>query len=239
MYRGMGRNELRMILAALAGFTLAFMVFEGSKSQAVPRADRNRIERIEPGRLTATPRPTPVALDATPPPRQAALPSPAPTPLIVPSPTPSLAMRLDGRLDLNRATHEDLLTLPGIGETRAQAILADRERLGPFPSVAALDRVEGFGEKAVERLAPLLWVYEDPDAPAPAGSAAASVAPVRINVARAEELETLAGIGPVLANRIIAFRAANGPFRGPTDLMTVPGIGPALIERNAGRLRYD
>ena len=55
---------------------------------------------------------------------------------------------------------------------------------------------------------------------------------VRLNMndATARELEELPGIGPVLAERIIAWREENGPFSGPEDLMAVAGVGPATYE---------
>lgn len=48
---------------------------------------------------------------------------------------------------------------------------------------------------------------------------------VRINDADAATLETLPGVGPVLAGSIIAHRADFGPFRTIEDLLDVPGIG--------------
>ncbi|MBM3285878.1 MAG: helix-hairpin-helix domain-containing protein [Candidatus Eisenbacteria bacterium] len=49
---------------------------------------------------------------------------------------------------------------------------------------------------------------------------------VRINDAGAQDLVRLPRIGPRLAERIIATRARQGPFRSAADLMRVPGIGP-------------
>lgn len=46
--------------------------------------------------------------------------------------------------------------------------------------------------------------------------------PVHINTASAEELCALKGVGPKLAEKIIAFREASGPFRTPEDLQKVP-----------------
>lgn len=54
---------------------------------------------------------------------------------------------------------------------------------------------------------------------------------ININTASAAELELLPGIGPVLAQRIIADRDANGQFRNLDDLQRVRGIGPRTIER--------
>jgi competence protein ComEA len=57
-----------------------------------------------------------------------------------------------------------------------------------------------------------------------AGAAAAG-GPVDINTAGSTDLETLPGIGPALAARIISHREQHGPFREPGDLRDVSGIG--------------
>ena len=54
--------------------------------------------------------------------------------------------------------------------------------------------------------------------------------PLDMNRATAEQLDELPGIGPALAERILTFRAENGPYAGPEDLQAVPGIGPAIWE---------
>lgn len=55
--------------------------------------------------------------------------------------------------------------------------------------------------------------------------------PININTASAADLETLPGIGPVYAQRIIAYREASGPFSDPAQIMQVEGIGRARYER--------
>lgn len=52
---------------------------------------------------------------------------------------------------------------------------------------------------------------------------------VNINSATAAELQELPGIGPVMADRILEFRASHGPFQVIDDLQSVPGIGPAIM----------
>lgn len=59
---------------------------------------------------------------------------------------------------------------------------------------------------------------------------------VDLNQATAEELETLAGIGPSLAQRIVAYREEQGNFRSPDELTAVPGIGRAAYEQLTDRL---
>lgn len=66
--------------------------------------------------------------------------------------------------------------------------------------------------------------------------AGVAAGPVDINHASAEELDTVPGIGPALAQRIVAFREANGPFARVEDLTRVPGIGPKTLESMRGWL---
>ena len=53
---------------------------------------------------------------------------------------------------------------------------------------------------------------------------------VNVNTATAEELETLTGIGPSLAQAIIDYRAEHGDFTAAEDLLNVKGIGEAKLE---------
>jgi len=56
------------------------------------------------------------------------------------------------KVDINLATQAELETLPGIGPARAQAILAYRDKHGPFADLFALGRVPGIGRKLAEKL---------------------------------------------------------------------------------------
>ncbi len=53
---------------------------------------------------------------------------------------------------------------------------------------------------------------------------------VDINTATQEELESLPGIGPTLARRIIDYRQANGPFASIEAIQDVEGIGPGIFK---------
>jgi competence protein ComEA len=56
------------------------------------------------------------------------------------------------------------------------------------------------------------------------------IGPIDINQATQIELESLPGIGPVIAQRIIAYRDENGPFTTAEAIQNVAGIGPATFE---------
>lgn len=55
--------------------------------------------------------------------------------------------------------------------------------------------------------------------------------PVMLNSATSEQLESLPGIGPSLAQQIITYRDTQGPFTSVDQLNDVPGIGPAKLEQ--------
>ncbi len=61
--------------------------------------------------------------------------------------------------------------------------------------------------------------------------------PIMINRATVKEFESLDGIGPVLAGRIVAFRKENGPFSTIEDLLKVPGIGSNTFAKFKEKLR--
>jgi competence protein ComEA len=66
--------------------------------------------------------------------------------------------RLTGVVNINTASVEELQLLPGIGEARARAVVALREKRGGFKRVDELLDVKGIGEPSLARLRPHLAV---------------------------------------------------------------------------------
>jgi competence protein ComEA len=71
----------------------------------------------------------------------------------------------------------------------------------------------------------------------PQRAKAKQTGPIALNRASAKELESLDGIGPVLAARIVAYRKVNGPFLNVEDLLKVSGIGTAKFGQFKEKLR--
>jgi competence protein ComEA len=87
---------------------------------------------------------------------------------------PGSGVMADGRVILNVASEEELTRLPGIGPSRARAIVALRQRLAKFRAVEDLLRVKGIGRKTLRRIKPNVVldrpaVTADLGLPGPAG----------------------------------------------------------------------
>jgi competence protein ComEA len=152
---------------------------------------------------------------------------------------------LDLRIDLNRADHAQLLQLPGVGEALVKRIEEYRRERKGFRSVDELRKVGGIGPALLERMRPYLYVEVDESevakpTPAPIAKQPPPAAGskrkdggeelIDVNTATAAQLQTLPGIGPKMAERILDARARQ-PFRTVEDLRRVSGIGPKTLER--------
>jgi competence protein ComEA len=155
------------------------------------------------------------AMEPLPPPAAAA-PLPAP-----PSPSPAgVVVDVGGRV-----RHPGLVTLPA-GARVADAVHAAGGALRPGDL-----RLVDLAARVTDGQLLLIGV----SGAAAAGSAptasdgSATTGPVNLNTATATDLDALPGIGPVLAQRIIDWRSANGGFRSVDDLNEVSGIGDAIF----------
>lgn len=66
--------------------------------------------------------------------------------------------------------------------------------------------------------------------PVDAGASSVPGGPVHLNTATLEQLDTLPGVGPVTAEKILAYRDEHGAFQSIDELDAVSGIGPARLE---------
>jgi competence protein ComEA len=152
-------------------------------------------------------------------------------------------------VNVNSASQSELETLPGIGPSKAAAIIEYRNTHGAFTSLSGLDAVPGIGPATLSNIGPLVEfgeAGEAPSQPAPAeeppassssssgssgggASSGSSGGAVNVNTASASELQTLPGIGASKAQAILDDRNANGPFASCSDLQRVTGIGPATV----------
>jgi competence protein ComEA len=66
--------------------------------------------------------------------------------------TANISKDEEGKINLNQATKEELMTLSGVGEKKAEKIIEYREENGSFKTIEDLKNVNGFGEKSFESL---------------------------------------------------------------------------------------
>jgi len=122
---------------------------------------------------------------------------------------------------------------PGVISLPAGAIVAEAiDRAGGTTTQAdteALNLASGVrdGERIVvpERIA-----VSQTEAGQPAPAIPSNSTLISLNSASAAELDLLPGIGPSLANAIVSYRQAHGPFQAVEQLLDVPGIGPSKLE---------
>jgi competence protein ComEA len=158
------------------------------------------------------------------------------------------------RVDMDKADAAELDRLPRVGRELARRIVAEREARGPFGGLEGLRRVPGFGPamlRGLERTATFSGVArvvaevstggpgagEGPGSRRSAPGPACGSGPIEVNAATAAQLDCVPGVGPALAERILADRRLRGPYGRVEDLDRVPGIGKRLVERLRPLLR--
>ena len=149
---------------------------------------------------------------------------------LIPPPTPApLRVHISGAVN-----HPGVYSLPQ-GSIVQQAI----EAAGGSLAEADLERIN-----LAESLEDGQQIHVPSQTQAPTDPRTTSPSPptaglVNINTATAPELELLPGIGPSLAQGIVAYREAHGLFREIEDLLDVPGIGPAKLEQIRGLVTVE
>ena len=145
--------------------------------------------------------------------------------------TPPVASPPPASVAPERATDIDVhvagwVSNPGVVTVAEGSIVAD--------AVAAAGGMRpGAAADAVNLAAALVSgqqvVVPGPDSGERPSSAAGPEGLISLNQATEAELESLPGVGPVLAGRIVAHRESQGPFQEVEDLLRVPGIGEAKL----------
>lgn len=141
------------------------------------------------------------------------------------------------KVDVNKATFAQLEKIPGIGPDMAKKIIDQRKELGSYKNVDQILQIKGIGPKTIEKIAPYLTIDGKPlGTGSSTSSKSSTLAPgtkININTASRSELDKLPGVGPKTADSIIEYRKANGPFKKPSDIKKVKGIGEKTYQKMA------
>lgn len=162
------------------------------------------------------------------------------------------------KVNINTAPLEELMTLPKIGTVTSKRITEYRKIYGGFKSIKEITKVKGIGPKIFEEIKEMITVGNIPSGsikvkgksvrvqewnPKPIlkedigsitvkGSAnLQQKLKIDLNTASAEEIDTLPGIGPIIANRIIEYRKTHGIFQTIEEITNVKGIGVKTFEK--------
>ena len=155
------------------------------------------------------------------------------------------------QIDINRATEEELMTLPGINRQTARNIIEYRKQIGAYKRVEDLALVSGVGATKLTHIRMEICVgrkrTSQNSSPNSSKldlslqddvSRSSSKSQVRqnsmyhkvnINTSNVFQLMKVPGLTQTLAENISAYRDRKGPFRRIDDLVKIRGIKPALL----------
>uniref|UniRef100_A0A1B6JDK5 Endonuclease/exonuclease/phosphatase family domain-containing protein 1 n=1 Tax=Homalodisca liturata TaxID=320908 RepID=A0A1B6JDK5_9HEMI len=145
------------------------------------------------------------------------------------------------QLNVNTATAEELMTLPGVTRTIAQNIVDYRQAIGRYNKVEDLALVTGVGAEKLSIIRPEICVHrrktnsnassraQSLDSLASSEGSPRPPPPVDVNSANVFLLMTLRGVSQELAANIVDYRERRGPFNTADDLLKVRGMNSWLL----------
>ncbi|XP_069510112.1 endonuclease/exonuclease/phosphatase family domain-containing protein 1-like [Ambystoma mexicanum] len=138
------------------------------------------------------------------------------------------------QVNLNMASEEELMTLPGVSRGMAHSIAVYRHRIGGFRKVEDLALVAGFGAEKMQQLRSEICVGCVQPASRPIQSSCwdlPSSTKVNLNTASMAELLRLGCLSEELAQAILSYRTGHGAFRHLKDLEKVDGVNEILLKK--------
>ncbi|XP_072303444.1 endonuclease/exonuclease/phosphatase family domain-containing protein 1 [Eucyclogobius newberryi] len=141
------------------------------------------------------------------------------------------------RLNINTATEEELMTLPGVNRLVAQNIVEYRDCISGFKKVEDLALVSGVGATKLEAIKLEICVSSRTSSSQHSPSSIRkdldyqSCNGININTATPAQLMSIKGVTEKLSKNIVAFRTENGPFKTIEDLVRVNNINSSLLDK--------
>ena len=137
------------------------------------------------------------------------------------------------RIEINQATHADLIKVKGVGQKTAEKILAYRDAHGPIERMGQFQEVKGIGKATLQRFVCYFYAEKEGKLPCEVATIRHGVGRVNINTANAKLLQTLPGIGTKKAEVIVKDRKENGLYHSVDDLQRIKGIGRGMVDKLA------
>uniref|UniRef100_UPI00398EE732 endonuclease/exonuclease/phosphatase family domain-containing protein 1 isoform X2 n=1 Tax=Pristiophorus japonicus TaxID=55135 RepID=UPI00398EE732 len=146
------------------------------------------------------------------------------------------------RLNINTATEEELMTLPGVNRMVAQNIVEYRECIGGFKKVEDLALVSGIGAAKLEQVKLEICVASSKSVGSaqhsptsmrkdPYSETPSSTRRININAATMAQLMSVRGISDKIARGIVSYRKERGPFETVDDLLKVTSFSSSLLDK--------
>ncbi|KAK1173448.1 endonuclease/exonuclease/phosphatase family domain-containing protein 1-like isoform X1 [Acipenser oxyrinchus oxyrinchus] len=143
------------------------------------------------------------------------------------------------RLNINTATEEELMTLPGVNRMVAQNIVEYRERIGGFKKVEDLALVSGVGAAKLEQIKLEICVSNRTGSTQHSPSSLRkdlnqehlAYTRININTATPAQLMSIRGITEKIAKNIVDYRQQHGPFKSIEDLVKVAYINSSFLDK--------
>ncbi|XP_060577591.1 endonuclease/exonuclease/phosphatase family domain-containing protein 1-like [Ruditapes philippinarum] len=156
---------------------------------------------------------------------------------------------IKNQIDINVATEEELMTLPGINRATAKQIIDYRKQIRGFRRVEDLALVSGVGAARLEAIRNEICVKRSngsngssknsPESGRNNIKDANSVKIINLNTSNVFQLMKVKGIGQTLAENIVTYRDKKGPFTSIDDLIKVKGIGQHVLSAIKPQLTLD
>jgi len=118
---------------------------------------------------------------------------------------------------------------PGLVDLAADARVADAIAAAGGALPGGVTEAINLAEPVIDGMQVLVPGPDTPSVGTEGRAGATGDGRIHLNRATASELDALPGIGPVIAERIVAHRTEHGPFTAVEDLLDVPGIGEAKL----------
>ncbi|XP_032092553.1 endonuclease/exonuclease/phosphatase family domain-containing protein 1 isoform X1 [Thamnophis elegans] len=143
------------------------------------------------------------------------------------------------RLNINTATEEELMTLPGVTRLVAQNIVEYREYIGGFKKVEDLALVSGIGAAKLEQVKFEICVSSKGNSAQHSPNSLRkdqnldhlSAIKININTATPAQLMSIRGITEKIVNSIVEYRREHGPFKSIEDLLKMNCINSSFFDK--------